>query len=50
MLCLVETTNDRDNYDNKELNLPVFYWSIVRQNWRKLLNEIGKIFKEEKSI
>ena len=40
--------NDRDNYDNKRVESPgILIGQLFRQNWRKLLNEIGKIFKKK---
>jgi DNA-directed RNA polymerase II subunit RPB2 len=40
--------DDRDNYDNKRVESPgILISQLFRQNWRKLLNEIGKIFKKK---
>ena len=40
--------DDRDNYDNKRVESPgILLGQLFRQNWRKSLNDIGKIFKKE---
>ena len=40
--------DDRDNYDNKRVESPgILIGQLFRQNWRKLLNDIGKIFKKK---
>ena len=40
--------DDRDNYDNKRVESPgILIGQLFRQNWRKLLNEIGKNFKKK---
>ena len=40
--------DDRDNYDNKRIDTPgSLLGQLFRQNWRKLLTEIGKNFKKK---
>jgi DNA-directed RNA polymerase II subunit RPB2 len=40
--------DDRDSFDNKRIETPgVLIGQLFRQNWRKLLNEIGRNFKSK---
>ena len=40
--------DDRDGFDNKRIETPgVLIGQLYRQNWKKLLNEIGKNFKRK---
>ena len=40
--------DDRDGFDNKRVETPgVLIGQLYRQNWKKGLNEIGKIFKRK---
>ncbi len=40
--------DDRDGFDNKRVETPgVLIGQLYRQNWKKSLNEIGKIFKRK---
>jgi DNA-directed RNA polymerase II subunit RPB2 len=40
--------DDRDGFDNKRIETPgVLLGQLFRQNWKKLLNEIGKNFKRK---
>ena len=40
--------DDRDGFDNKRIETPgVLLGQLFRQNWKKQLNEIGKIFKRK---
>jgi DNA-directed RNA polymerase II subunit RPB2 len=40
--------DDRDGFDNKRVETPgVLIGQLFRQNWKKLLNEIGKNFKRK---
>jgi len=42
------TVDDRDGFDNKRIETPgVLLGQLFRQNWKKQLNEIGKIFKRK---
>jgi DNA-directed RNA polymerase II subunit RPB2 len=42
--------DDRDAFDNKRIETPgVLIGQLFRQNWKKLLNEIGKNFKKKYS-
>jgi len=40
--------DDRDGFDNKRIETPgVLLGQLFRQNWKKQLNEIGKLFKRK---
>ena len=40
--------DDRDALENKRIETPgVLIGQLFRQNWKKLLNEIGKTFKKK---
>ena len=40
--------DDRDGFDNKRIETPgVLLGQLFRQNWKKQLNEIGKMFKRK---
>ena len=42
------TPDDRDSFDNKRIETPgILIGQLVRQNWKKSLNEIGKNFKRK---
>ena len=42
------TVDDRDAFDNKRIETPgVLFGQLFRQNWKKMLNEIGKNFKRK---
>ena len=45
-----KSVDDRDAFDNKRIETPgVLIGQLFRQNWKKLLNEIGKNFKKKYS-
>lgn len=45
-----KSIDDRDAFDNKRIETPgVLIGQLFRQNWKKLLNEIGKNFKKKYS-
>jgi len=43
--------DDRDALHNKRIETPgVLLGQLFRQNWRKMLSEIGKLFRKKKFI
>ena len=43
-----ETEDDRDAFNNKRIETPgILLSQLFKQNWKKLLNEIGKTFKKK---
>ena len=45
-----QNVDDRDAFQNKRVRTPgVLISQLFRQNWKKLLNEIGKIFRKKNS-
>ena len=50
MLHRVEP-DDRDSLQNKRIEPPgILLGQLFRQNWKKLLNEIGKHFKKKNQV
>ena len=46
-----EPEDDRDAFNNKRIETPgILLSQLFKQNWKKLLNEIGKTFRKKKSI
>ena len=43
-----EAEDDRDSFSNKRIETPgILLSQLFKQNWKKMLNEIGKIFKKK---
>uniref|UniRef100_A0A6C0J5I7 DNA-directed RNA polymerase n=1 Tax=viral metagenome TaxID=1070528 RepID=A0A6C0J5I7_9ZZZZ len=43
-----KSSDDRDAFDNKRIETPgILIGQLFRQNWKKILNEIGKHFKRK---